>query len=160
MRDMRLVGSLLALGASLVACATPAHVREQVAALRTAEGVCAATSYVNPAGRPMQLRGCLRIGSSGTRFDNRDAKLITAFEASDPADANLESWHVQILLDGERLLNHALEHDAPSRRHCFAFRLGCRDHVWDVARIEQGLAPGTYTVRYRIMPEDAGLSAQ
>jgi hypothetical protein len=143
---------------ALVACAGASPVRdERVQALRRREGVCAATSFVNPAGRRVRLEGCLRTGFAGTAFDNLEARLVTELQAKHPEDADLAHWQVLILRDGEQVLNRALD-AGPSHPRCSLFRWRCRQRVADVATIPEGLGYGTYTLRYRLMSAEAYLA--
>jgi hypothetical protein len=155
MRKRAAPGALLLLAASL-ACATapPAQVGEPVARLRTRQGVCAATGYVLPDGGPVRLTACLRTGTAGSIFDNLEARLVTVLQADDPEDADLTDWQVELLRDGERVLNRALD-AGPSHRRCRAFGLGCAERVADVATIAEGLGYGTWTLRYRLMSAEA-----
>jgi hypothetical protein len=148
--------SLVAFAAISLACATvpPVQVGESVDRLRTAQGVCAGTTYVNPEGHRVRLKGCLRTGSAGTIFDNLEARLVTELQTDDPDDADLTHWQVQLLRDGEQVLHRALD-AGPSHRRCAVFGLGCRERVADVATIAEGLGYGTYTIRYRLMSAEA-----
>jgi len=141
---------------ALVACASgpPRVVTESVRALRERDGVCAGTSYVNPVGHRVLLQGCLRTGSAGTVFDNLEARLVTELQADEPDAADLTDWQVQLLLDGEQVLNRALD-AGPSHRRCAGLMTTCSERVADVATIAQGLGPGTYTLRYRLMSAEA-----
>lgn len=155
MRAMRRLWPLLVLATALAACASAPRVRdESVRALRRPGGVCAGTSYLNPAGRPVLLQGCLRVGSAGTAFDNLEARLVTELDARDPDDADLTDWQVQLIRDGEQLLNRALD-AGPSHRRCPGLMSACRERTADVALLAGGLEPGTYTIRYRLMSEEA-----
>jgi hypothetical protein len=159
MRAMR-PAPLLAIAAALAACAgAPRVCHEDVQALRSREGVCAATSFVNPAGRDVRIRGCLRVGSAGTPFDNDATRLVTELDAAEPADAELADWQVVVLRDGEQLLNRALD-AGPSHRRCSGFGMGCRQRIADVAVIDRALGAGTYTLRYRMMSEQAFVAAR
>jgi hypothetical protein len=153
MREAR--HALLALVAAAGCASAPsARVGEPVAKLRTREGVCAATRYVLPEGGPVRLTACLRTGMVGTIFDNREARLVTVLQADQPEDADLARWQVEVLRDGERVLNRALD-AGPSHRRCRVFGLGCAERVADVAPIAEGLGYGTYTLRYRLMTAEA-----
>ena len=146
---------VLALAAALLGCAGAPPVRdESVQALRRPHGVCAGTSVENPAGRRVRLEGCLRTGSAGTAFDNLEARLVTALQAENRADADLEHWQVLLLRDGEQVLHRALD-AGPSHRRCSFFRWRCRERVADVAAIPEGLGYGTWTLRYRLMSAEA-----
>ncbi len=142
---------------ALIACAGASPVRDERAeALRRREGVCAATNFVNPAGRRVRLQGCLRTGFAGTPFDNLRPRLVTELQAKAPDDADLTDWQVQLLRDGEPILNRALD-AGPSHPRCSRFGWRCRQRVADVATIEGELGRGTYTLRYRLMSEEAYL---
>lgn len=146
----------LVLAAASLACAAglPARIGQPVGALRTRQGVCAGTTYVNPEGRRVQLESCLRTGAAGTPFDNLEARLVTVLQAKDPDDADLTDWQVELLRDGEQVLSRALD-AGPSHRRCKALGLRCRERVADVATIAEGLGYGTYTIRYRLMSAEA-----
>jgi len=147
--------SPMALAALSLACAAaPALRAEPVGMLRTPHGVCAATSYVVPEGRRVRLEGCLRTGAAGTIFDNLEPRLVTTLQADDAGDADLTDWQVELLRDGERVLNRALD-AGPSHRRCRAFGLGCSERVADVATVAEGFGYGTWTIRYRLMSAEA-----
>jgi hypothetical protein len=150
--------ALLFLAAASVACAggPSSRVEGGAGALRSREGLCAGKTVPSPSGSKHEVTivGCLRAGAPGTRFDNGEARLITVLQAEDAAEADLEDWQVLVLRDGERLMNRALD-AGPSHRRCSALGLRCRERVADVAAIPESLAPGTYTLRYRVMSEDA-----
>jgi hypothetical protein len=144
-----------ALAAALVACASAPPVRDaSVQALRRPDGVCAGTSFVNPAGRRVRLKGCLRTGSAGSVFDNLEARLVTELRVKDPADADLTHWQVRLLRDGEQVMNRALD-AGPSHRRCSFLRWRCGERVADVAVLPEGLGYGTWTLRYRLMSAEA-----
>ena len=147
---------MLVVAAAALACAgvPPARVDGSLRALREPEGVCAGTTYVNPDGHRVRLKGCLRTGSAGTVFDNLQARLVTEMQATDPDDADLTHWQVVILRDGEQVMNRALD-AGPSHRRCTALGMRCTERVADVATIAEGLGYGTYTLRYRLMSAEA-----
>lgn len=149
--------AVLLLAAASLACAggPPALVSGGVHALRSRHGVCAGTVFTSTSSQRLRLQGCLRAGAPGTRFDNGEARLITVLQAEDASEAaDLEDWQVLVLRDGEKIMNRALD-PGPSHRRCSALGLRCRERVADVAPIPEGLGPGTYTLRYRLMSADA-----
>ncbi len=147
--------ALLLAAAGSLACAgvPPARVDETVRALRTPDGVCAGTRYVDVYGAPVRLKACLRVGAPGTVFDNGEPRLVTELQADDPDAADLTDWQVQVFRDGEQVLNRALD-AGPSHRRCTTGH-GCRERVADVSTIAGGLGPGKYTLRYRVMSAEA-----
>jgi hypothetical protein len=157
-RTRRARYALLFLAAAPLACAggPSSRVEGNAGALRSREGLCAGKKVPSPSGSKHEVTivGCLRAGAPGTRFDNGEARLITVLHSEDAFDADLEDWQVLVLRDGERVMNRALD-PGPSHRRCSVLGLRCRERVADVAPIPEGLAPGTYTLRYRVMSEDA-----
>jgi hypothetical protein len=155
---VRALHAFAVVGAAALACASgpPLQVADSVYSLHTEKGVCAGTGFVNMTSQRLALVACMRNGAPGTPFDNGESRLITILEA-DGGPADLTDWQVLVLRDGEKILNRELD-AGPSHRRCGTFGTNCRERAADVVPIPGGAGPGSYTIRYRLMSEEAYLA--